>query len=225
MSARRLLLVTLLAAGCGGTAPVQPTPPPGDVVDVLDFLVGSASVWPRIGNHAQSQFVDPEKQQVCWVKYGNPRTFECWRWDEEYVYHVVDHAIDGNTGESYSFSDGRWLPRRLSGTWSLDVTDNRITWFDPGCGVEARSGIFPYRQRAWIEPSRDAGPDLGQRDTLVLEYQPYDPIGAAGAAEHFYFARGAGWYEWERSGFRDLFNRIGGPVRIPMRELECGGAR
>lgn len=166
--------------------------------------------------------MDRAQQQVCWVKYANPRTFECWRWDDDYVYHVVDHAIDGNTGESYRFSDARWLPRRLSGTWTLDVAANQITWFTVGCGVEARSGLFPYRQRAWIEPAHDAGPDLGIRDTLVLEYQPYDPVGAAGAAEHFYFGRGAGWYEWERSGFRDQFNRLGGPARTPMRELICG---
>ena len=83
---------------------------------------------------------------------------------------------------------------------------NRITWFAPDCAVEARSGIFPYRQRAWIETGRDAGPDLGVRDTLVLEYQQYDPAGA-------------GWYEWERSGFHDMFNRLGGPARTPMRDL------
>jgi hypothetical protein len=199
---------------------MQPTAAATDV-DVLEFVIGNAAVWPRIGNHSQSQFVDDAQRQVCWVKYANPRTFECWRWDDEFVYHVVDHAIDGNTGESYRFSDGRWLPRHLSGTWSLDVSDNHITWFDPHCAVEARSGVFPYRQRAWIQPARDAGPDLGLRDTLVLEYQPYDPLGAIGAAEHFYFARGAGWYEWERDGFRDLFNRIGGPARIPSRDVEC----
>src|SRR5581483_8005894 len=126
-----------------------------------------------------------------------------------------------NTGESYRFSDGRWIPRRFSGTWSLDVSHNRITWFDAGCGIEARSGIFPYRMRAWVEPARDAGPELGVRETLVLEYQPYDPAGAAGAAEHFYFARNAGWYEWERSGFHDMFNRLGGPARSPLRDVLC----
>jgi hypothetical protein len=155
------------------------------------------------------------------VKYANPRAFECWRWDDEFVYHRVDHAIDGNTGESYEFSDGRWLPRHLSGTWTLDVADNHITWFDPACGVESRSGVFPYRQRAWLEPARSAGPDLGVRETLILEYQPYDPNGSAGAIERFYFARGAGWYEWERSGFHDQFNRLGGPPRVPMRTLIC----
>jgi len=219
-----LLGVALMTASCTHAAPSQPTAPPGAAaasVDVLDYLIGDATLWPRVGNHSQNQFVDFTVQEICWVKYGNARTFECWRWDNDYVYHVVDHAIDGNTGESYRFSDARWLPRHLTGMWTLDVSANQITWFTPACGIEARSGLFPYRQRAWIEPARDAGPDLGVRDTLVLEYQPYDPVGAAGAAEHFYFGRAAGWYEWQRSGFHDTFNRLGGPARTPMRELIC----
>jgi len=189
-------------------------------VDVLDYLIGGSNLWPRIGSHSQHQVVDLDRQEICWVKYANSRMFECWRWDDSFVYHVVDHAIDGNTGESYRFSDGRWLPRRLTSTWRFDVRGNRITWFDPACRVQARSGIFPYRQRAWIEP-RDAGGDLGVRDTLVLEYQPYDPAGSAGAVESFYFGRGAGWYEWDRGGFRDLFNRVGGPARTVAREAVC----
>lgn len=104
-----------VAAGCSHATPVAPAAAPAEV-DVLDFLIGAPAVWPRVGNHSQNQFVDQAQQEVCWVKYGNPRTFECWRWDEAFVYHVVDHAIDGNTGESYHFSDGRWLPRHLSGT-------------------------------------------------------------------------------------------------------------
>lgn len=210
----------LLAAGCVHTpgAPTADGP-----VDVLDYLVGDARYWPRRGSHFQDQFVDSSRQEVCWAKYGNPRTFECWRWDDDFVYHEVDHAIDGNTGESYRFSDGRWLPRRLSGTWTLDVPANLITWFDPQCAVEAaRSGVFPYRQRAWIEASREAGIDLGPRPTLVLEYQPYDPAGSAGAVEQFYFARGAGWYEWDRGSHQDMFNRVGGPTTVPVRGIVCG---
>ena len=215
------VFIAALAAGCHQAAPPQATPTP-PAVDVLDFLVGDPASWPRVGNQAQNQFVDLDQRQVCWVKYGNARMFECWRWDDRFVYHQVDHGIDGNTGESYRFSDGRWLPRRIAGTWSLDVRANRITWFDPACGIEARSGTFPYRQRAWIEPQRDAGPDLGVRDTLVLEYQPYDPAGRRGAAERFYFGRGVGWYEWDRRDDRCLFNRFGGSSLAPRREMICG---
>jgi hypothetical protein len=96
------------------------------------------------------------------------------------------------------------------------VPDNQLIWFDPACHVDAaKSHAFPYRQRAWFEPRRDAGADLGPRDTLVLEYQPYDPAGSTGAAEHYYLGSSVGWSEWERSGFLDFFNRVGGP-RTPM---------
>ncbi|HZR23469.1 MAG TPA: hypothetical protein VFA59_07780 [Vicinamibacterales bacterium] len=210
----------IFAIGCHTAAPSAPTP--AQTIDVLNYVIGDTALWPRVGNHSQNQFVDPAQQEVCWVKYANARTFECWRWDDNFIYHVVDHAIDGNTGESYRFSDGRWMPRHFQNTWSLDLPANTITWFDPSCRVNpARSGQFPYRMSAWIEPARDAGPDLGVRDTLVLEYQPYDLFGKSGDAEFFYFARGAGWYEWDRAAAHDMFNRIGGPARTPAREILC----
>jgi hypothetical protein len=166
------------------------------------------------------------------VKYGNPRRFECWRWDDQFVYHAVDHGLDGDSNESYMFTNGQWLARFIpagataSQPWTLDVPQNNIVWFDATCHVvPALSNPFPYRQRAWLEPRRDTGSStLGVRDTLVLEYQPYDPLGAAGAAEHYYFAAGAGWYEWERSGFIDLFNRVGGFNVAMDRSVWCQGS-
>src|SRR5439155_5250511 len=140
-------------------------------------------------------------------KYANPQRFECWRWDDQFVYHAVDHALDGDTSESYRFTDGRWIARHLSGEWALDVGSNQIVWFDPACRVvPEKSHLFPYRQRAWLEPGRDAGGDLGRRDTLVLEYAPYDPASGRSIAERFYFARGAGWYEWQRQDADKIFN-------------------
>jgi hypothetical protein len=116
--------------------------------------------------------------------------FRVLAWDEEFVYHAVDHGLDGDSNESYMFTNGRWLARYLpanataSAPWTMDVAQNQLVWFDAACGVDdTRSHAFPYRQRAWFEPRRDAGSALGTRDTLVLEYQPYDPLGAAGAAE------------------------------------------
>lgn len=213
-----LALVAALGAACSGPAAPSVRAEP---VDVLSYLVGDAAVWPRVGSFSQNQVVDLARREVCWVKYANPRTFECWRWDDQFVYHVVDHGIDGNTGESYSFADGRWMPRFFDGDWRLDVTTS-IVWFDPACRVNAaRSGPFRYHQRVWREPARDAGGDLGVRDTLVLEYAPEDPAGGPTAAEHFYFARGAGWYEWRRGEAQSLFNRVGGPLRTVAREVLC----
>src|SRR5436190_12550673 len=89
-------------------SPVSPSPS-SSAVDVLAYVIGDMASWPRVGNHSQNQVVDEARREVCWVKYANPRTFECWRWDDSFIYHVVDHGIDGNTGESYSFADGRWM--------------------------------------------------------------------------------------------------------------------
>jgi len=221
------LIALLLCASC--SAPVSPATPPAGV-DVLNYLLGDPALWPRGGSHGQNQIVDPARREVCWVKYGNPRRFECWRWDDQFVYHAVDHGLDGDSNESYAFTDGRWLARYLpadstaSAPWTLEVAQNQLIWFDAACRVDpARSHPFPYRQRAWFEPRRDAGADLGARDTLVLEYQPYDPLGATGAAEHYYLGLGAGWYEWERSGFRDFFNRTRG-FNVGMdRTVWCNG--
>jgi hypothetical protein len=200
-------------------------------VDVLTYLLGDASLWPRVGSHAQHQLIDLAARQVCWVKYGNPRRFECWRWDDDYVYHAVDHALDGDSNESYRFTDGRWLPRHLpaaataASPWTLDVAHNDLVWFDASCTVDAsRSHVFPYRMRAWLERGVDAGRDLGVRDALVFEYQPYDPAAPApGASERYTIASGAGWWRWERSGFVDLFNRVGGPSVQMNKSVWCTG--
>jgi hypothetical protein len=219
MLARLWVAAVLVCGGCGSA----PAPSPADAaVDVLDYLIGDPSLWPRVGTHYSNQILDPARREVCWVKYANPQRFECWRWDDAFVYHAVDHAIDGDSSESYSFTDGRWLPRHLTGTWSFDSSGNRIIWFAPSCEPEpGKGGLFPYRQRAWLEPRRDAGGDLGIRDTIVLEYAPYDPVSGRSAAEQFYFARGAGWYEWRREGVDLVFNRRGGPTVAMNRSVWC----
>ena len=221
------ILTVLLLSLVSCSHPSAPTATRASV-DVLTYLLGDAPLWPRLGSHAQNQIVDVTRREVCWVKYGNIRRFECWRWDDRFIYHAVDHALDGDSNESYTFTDGRWLPRYLpadagaSAPWVMDVPQNQMVWFNGACDVvPAQSHPFPYRQRAWFEPRRDAGSELGARDTLVLEYEPYDPAGATGAAEHYYLALGAGWYEWERSGFHDFFNRVGGPSTPMAREVWC----
>lgn len=221
-------LLPLAAAAVAACA--HPLTPSGReaTVDVLDFLIGDTTLWPRAGSHSMNQIVAAERREVCWVKYSNPRRFECWRWDDAYVYHETDNAIDGNTGESYHFSDGRWLPRYMPATpghmWTLDVADNQLTWFTPQCAIDAaRSGRFPYRQRAWLEPQFDAGGDLGIRDTLVLEYAPYDPESGRSNPERFYFGKGAGWYRWRRDTAESQFARVRGPLVAMNREVWCGG--
>jgi hypothetical protein len=194
----------------------SPAAPSGsESIDVLDFVVGEPALWPRMGDQYQHQIVEPSR--VCWTKYTLGWMYECWRWDGDWIYHDVDHAIDARRWEYYTFSDGRWLPRRLAvGTvWSLDLPANRIRWVDADCQPQPEQAS-PYRVRAWFEPSIDAGGDLGRRDAVVLEYQPDPEHAAPGTAERFYFARGAGWFLWTRGdGARVAFNRIGGIARLP----------
>jgi hypothetical protein len=224
----RSSVLALALASCAACAQATSPTPSTSTVDVLTYIIGDASVWPRSGSHAQNQIVDLSRREVCWVKYGNPRRFECWRWDDRYVYHAVDHGLDGDSNESYMLTDGRWIDRFIPAgstpalPWSLDIPNNQLVWFDAACHVDAsKSHAFPYRQRAWFEPQRDAGGTLGPRETLVLEYQPYDPAGGAGAPEHFYFGLAVGWYEWERAGFHDFFNRTPG-FNTPMdRSVWC----
>jgi hypothetical protein len=225
------LVALLLLAGC--STPATPSSSPIDrQIDVLDYLIGDTALWPRRGSHGQNQILDRARQEVCWTKYGNSRRFECWRWDDRSIYHAVDHALDGDSEESYFLTDGRWMPRFVpsnataAAPWTLDVADNRIVWFDAACRLDpTRSHLFPYRLRAWVEPAIDGGVDLGVRETLLFEYEPYDPASPSpGHAERFYFGLGAGWYRWERAGFIDLFNRFGGPATQMNRSVWCAGA-
>jgi hypothetical protein len=212
------LFATLVA--CARTPSSATAPSPSQpATDVLDFVVGDQTTWPRTGTQFQTQLVDRDARSVCWVKYARADMFECWRWDDRFFYHVVDHAIDGSPGESYSFSDGRWMPRTIAGQWSLDVTGNRVRWFDRNCAVTDRgeragmpgTGAFPYRLRAWIDRAQDAGA-LGVRDVLVLEYAPHAPGNTPPSTERYYFARGAGWYRWEGTRGAATFDTPGGPA-------------
>jgi hypothetical protein len=219
-TSRTLPLVALIAALSHACARPAVRTVPLETIDTLDYVLGDRSLWPRIGTQLQHQIVDRARREVCWVKYGDAGKFECWRWDDRWIYHEVDHALDGDsTGRSYSVSDGRWLPRHLSRAWTLDLPRNRAIDFTPDCRATGRR--FPYRLRAYLEPARDLGGDLGFRRVLALEYQPYT-LGAppsSDALERFLFAEGAGWYAWESARGRARFDRVGGPA--PARTRSC----
>jgi len=210
-----LFMLMLILVGCA--SPTQPTVAT-ETVDVLDYVIGDPALWPRHGepNHHQHQNLEPNR--VCWTKYTLGWSYECWRWDDYQMYHDVDHAIDGRRWEYYRFTDGRWLPRHLvSGTvWTLDVATNRIRWVDAECQAQPDRD-FPYKLRAWLEPAVATGGDLGVRDVLVLEYEPYDSRNPQMEhPERFYFAKGAGWYRWTGAdGSGVTFNRVGGVARTP----------
>jgi hypothetical protein len=229
---RAWLLIPLLAivasAACGANLRPAVSPASPRAIDTLDFVIGDASTWPRMGTQRQQQIVDREKREVCWVKYGRSDMFECWRWDDAWIYHEVDHAIDNGTGASYAFSDARWLPRRMTfgRPWNLDVHRNALRWWTPACAMDtARAQPFPYWQHAWLEPARYVSEDLGVREILVLEYEPYNPTRPAARTTHpevFEFARGAGWFAWSSDRGQATFDQIGGPA--VARSFACAEA-
>ena len=231
------VITTIALASARCATPSAPSSPVGNErVDVLDFLIGDAALWPRRGTQFQNQIVDRGRQEVCWTKYGNARMFECWRWTDQWIIHAVDHALDGYSRQSYSFTDGRWLPRFITTTagmpadswpWTLDVADNRIRWFDAGCTVDlSRSHVFPYRLRAGVFRQMSEGFWLGTRDTLILEYEPYDPAipTQSGHTERYYFGRGAGWYLWSAARAQVFFDQPGGPATPMDRSVWCTSA-
>ena len=212
-----LVLTVVLWVGCSNHSATTPSlaSQTAATVDVLDFLVGDPTLWPRFGDQSQNQTASGT--DVCWTKYSLGWMFECWRWDDQWIYHEVDHGIDGQRWVHYTLSDGRWLPRHLAigSVWTLDVTDNNVRWVNANCEPQPESPM-PYRLSAHVEPAFDAGGDLGRRDTIVLQYQPHPEHDEVGTLESFYLAKGAGWFMWTRSdGVRITFNRVGGLARQP----------
>ena len=212
-----VLGVSLFAlSGCSSlTAPSAVADSGGPPLDVLEFVLGEAAAWPRTGDQFQHQVVQGER--VFFVKYGRPSMFEAWRWDAQYIYHDVDAALDGDrAGESYRFTDGRWLPRYLreNEPCTVDANDNRVRWFGRDCQqMPSREGIaidngdpaFPYRVSARITG-----------DELLLEYSPHAPNAApTGVPEQFRFRRGFGWYQWSRGSIVVTFDQPGGPAVAP----------
>src|SRR5262245_19753972 len=219
MKLRLLLFAALCCTAC--TNPVAPIEFAGAGIDTLDYVVGDPSMWPRVGNHWQQQTLDRGRQEVCWIKYVNPRTFECWRWNDEWIFHSVDQGIDGDTGESYRFSDGRWLPRHLSKSWSFENKNNFVQWFDRDCRPEPnKSGPAPYNLAVEFRAAEFISIDLGVRDVMVLSYVP-NPVQAPHLVEHFYFARGAGWFAWDNSNVSVRFDRIARRTLL-TRAKACG---
>jgi hypothetical protein len=79
--------------------------------------------------------------------------------DDRWIYHEVDRALDGDsTGRLDRFSDGRWLPRRLSGPWTLDLRNNRATILG-----QSRVRGAHGRQRAPTDARRRRSPRHLQR--------------------------------------------------------------
>lgn len=202
--------------------------------DLLRFILGDASTWPRRGpTHPMHQI--SRGRIFHFAKFADPNAYETWAYDDNWIYHLED----ASNLETYAFGDPRWFPRYMQ------IGEHRAFDSGPHETIFRRRGTCaairrePFRRRMWLQAiydSFDWGPDLGVRETAVVAY---DPTGGAYAhdrgIELGYYAAGAGSvrWEWYRSdmvypsrgasaqfpalarGARSDFYLVGGPETTP----------
>ncbi len=96
--------------------------------------------------------------------------------------------------------------------WTMDVARNQIVWFDATCQVDpTRSHLFPYRQRAWVEPRERGRRSRDTRDARarICALRSDGGGGRDREPERFSFGLGAGWYEWGAGGHPRLVQPTG----------------
>lgn len=182
-----------------------------NTVDVAQFVLGDTELWPRTGDHQMNQVFDPARKFLFWMKLGNPKTYEVWSWDDEWVYL---HEDKGDGQHPYMHSNDRWFKRHMRVGEVIDNTDNYLTEFNAQCQVVKR---FPFPYKNTLEyyiPHHYVSPDLGYRDLIVMRSQP-EPWAVYQYFERFLFAKGAGWIRWEMWQYgvlqaRTTFTALGG---------------
>jgi hypothetical protein len=207
----------------GPSVPPPERLPEGTEIDLLPFLVGEASTWPRHGDHYMHQTWDG--RNLHFLKFGpvaEGSTFgDAWErlvLDGDQFYLREDRSQSG--AGIYSFHPGRAFKRRMNvGQW-IDVPENMLQRYEKGTCRVIDQHPLPYRiglVEAWRNV--DCGGDLGIRDVIRTSY---DPGGAHDTIEHFWYARGAGWFRWQEqrqtapfNTHTTTFNRIGGVSLTP----------
>lgn len=205
------------------TAPEPERLPEGTEIDLFPFLVGESSTWPRHGDHYMHQSWDG--RNLYFMKFGpvSEGSPFCDNWerlvlDGDQFYLREDRSQSG--AGIYSFHPGRAYKRRMKvGEW-IEVPGNVLQRYEKGSCRVVDQHALPYRLglvEAW--KNYDCGGDLGIRDVIKTSY---DPGGAADTIEHFWDAKGAGWFRFQEQRQDDpsrihttTFNRIGGVALVP----------
>lgn len=199
-------ILLLLSTGCGSdTGIIEPSPMPSpdpmawrqDRTDLLNYFLGHRpdGMQPHSpGDRGHWLALGWESGRSFYLKVATPRNGELHRWDDNFVYLVED----GQAGlKSYSFSNGRWIPRRGKAGDRIESPNNLITWFDSSCNAQP--------PRAWpiaitidsIGPY-DFGGALGVQDTLWLTYWwPTKTMDRLDPAERFAYTWEWGWVAWQ----------------------------
>jgi hypothetical protein len=197
--------------------------PEGTEIDLFPYLVGDASTWPRHGDHYMYQVWDG--RNLTFLKFGpvaeGSTLGDNWErlvLDGDQFYLREDRSQSG--AGIYSFHPGTAYARRMTvGQW-IDVPDNILQRYEKGTCRVIDQHPLPYRiglVEAWTH--FDCGGDLGIRDVVKCSY---DPGNRNDTIEHFWYARGAGWFRWQEQRQDDptrthtqSFNRIGGVPLTP----------
>src|SRR6185436_4814989 len=160
--------------------PVEPDEPigprsdqrPADsrTYDLLTYILGAAGTWPRKGlTHPMHQHLAGDLFHF--VKFNDPGAYETWASDANWIYHLED----ASSNPPYSFLDPRWFPRvmQIGEARGFDTGHHETQFRDRSSCTPVRRE--PYRRKMWLHAVYDRyywGPDLGERETIVVAYDP-----------------------------------------------------
>ena len=179
---------------------------------MLEFVVGDASLWPRVGDQAQHQIAEPRR--VTWTSSSLGWMFEWWPWDDEWVCHEVDHGIDAGAGSTTRSARPVAAPAPGAGFGLVAGPARQPHDVGRSQCIPQPGRPSPYGVRAWFEPiSRPAATwDFATSSCWSIHPIRLRTGGPGGAV---LFRGGGGWFLWTRGGARVTFNRLGGSARQP----------
>lgn len=206
------LISLVVLAACGGGSPTAPTlpeaPPPMsmpswrmDRSDVLNWMVGHTpegqSMWPTGGmGHGMGVVLEGSQGSgsFFWVKLS-PNNYERFSYDASWIYWREDHESRGMVQQggvpyatiAYTWSNVRWLPRRLPvpGT-VMNNTENRIQWRDGSCAITVDNNYPVYVTYHGMER-------LPQGEAIHTSFR----VGGSPFSEHQWYTWENGWVRWE----------------------------
>jgi len=164
------------------------------VHDVWRFVVGEADAWPRTGQRGEAMHChrtdDGQGSESAWfVKSNSPIGWERWALRDGAIWHCEDHSGNDQQlhGESYQFSDGRWLNNTMQVGEVIDRRDsNRLRWYRDGAWTPWEK--FPYKVTL---ASHRTYSDGHEEITVV-----YDPGGDQDSYEVYSMRSDRGWDTW-----------------------------
>ena len=218
------LVCGCLTAGCRQSLAPSPAV---ETVDVLDFLIGDVALWPRVGSHYMNQVVDPSAARCAGSNTstladssagGGTTRMSITQPTTRSTATPASPTISATGGGCHGVcrlvraASGAWMRPPTSSPGSLPVHGRR--------GSQRRVSLSATRLvRGEGRRRRRRGHSRQHRARVM----PYDPATGSTNSERFYFAKGAGWYRWQRGDAESLFVRTGGTGVAMNRDVWCTG--